>query len=135
MKNQNFIGNSAFAALALGSLFLSGCASVGNQSLKKETEQSVAAKITEGTSTKAQVRGQFGSPAKTTFTDGGHEVWTYELANMSADGISYVPILGLFAGSTSGTKKELVVMFDLKGVVKRFSMSESPISMKTGLAN
>ena len=133
MKNQKY--NIVIAVLSLAFLALSGCASVGNQTLKKETEQSVATKITEGTTTKAQVRGQFGSPVKTNFTDNGSEVWTYELSKMSADGISYVPIVGLFAGSTSGTKKELVVLFDLTGIVKRYSMSESPISMKTGLAN
>lgn len=89
-KNVRFLISAS--ALALAVLAASGCATAGNQSLKKETEQSVAAKITEG---------------KTTFTDGGSEVWSYELAKMSADGITYVPIVGLFAGSSSGTKKEL----------------------------
>jgi outer membrane protein assembly factor BamE (lipoprotein component of BamABCDE complex) len=134
MKNHKIVTRSVIVAIALASLALSGCATVGNQSLKDETEQSVATKITEGKTTKADVREQFGSPGRTTFTDGGLEVWSFDLTHMSADGISYVPIVGLFAGSTSGTKKELVVMFDAASIVKRYSMSESPISMKTGLA-
>jgi hypothetical protein len=35
----------------------------------------------------------------------------------------------------SGEKKELVVMFDTKNIVKRYSMSESAVSRKTGIFN
>lgn len=121
--------------LACGLALLSGCASVGNESLRKESEASVAQKIVEGKTTKAEIRAMFGSPAKTTFTDGGLEIWTFELAKMKADGVNYIPIVGLFGSSASGTKKELVVLFDVAGVVKRFSMSESAVSAKTGIFN
>lgn len=116
-------------------LFLAGCASSGNESLRKETESSVAQKMTEGKTTKAEVHAQFGSPLKTTFTDGGLEIWTYELSKVSADAVNYIPLVGLFGGTASGTKKELVILFDDKGVIKRFSMSESPVKTKTGLFN
>jgi len=119
--------------LALAVLLFAGCASAGNASLKKETEQSVSTKIVAGKTTKVQVRSMFGSPGKTSFTDGGSEIWTYELSNMSADGINYVPFAGLFGSSVSGTKKELVVLFDDANIVKKYSMSESPVSVKTGL--
>jgi outer membrane protein assembly factor BamE (lipoprotein component of BamABCDE complex) len=112
---------------------LAGCASSGNQSLKKETEATVAAKMAEGKTTKAEVRKMFGSPFKTSFTDGGLEIWTYELSKMSADAVNYIPVVGLLGGSVSGTKKELVVLFDEAGVVKKYSMSESPVSTKTGI--
>ena len=119
-------------ALALA---LCGCMSSGNDTLRKETELSVSKKMVEGQTTKAEVRGMFGSPLKTTFTDGGLEIWTFELSKVSADAVSYIPLVGLFGGSASGTKKELVVLFDDNGVVKRFSMSESPVTTKTGLFN
>jgi outer membrane protein assembly factor BamE (lipoprotein component of BamABCDE complex) len=114
---------------------VSGCASVGNESLRKETEGSVAQKIVQGKTTKAEVRAMFGSPTKTTFTDGGLEVWNYDFTNVSADAISYVPIVNLFGASASGKKKELVVMYDDANVVKRFAMSESDVKQKTGLFN
>ena len=114
---------------------ISGCASVGNETLRKETESTVAQKIVEGKTTKTEVKAMFGSPLKTSFTDGGLEIWSYELAKMSADAINYVPLVGLFGGTASGTKKELVLLFDDKGVVKRFSMSESAVKTKTGLFN
>ncbi|WP_272693972.1 hypothetical protein [Providencia sp. PROV036] len=120
------------SVMALSVLSLAGCANSGNQSLKKETEQSVKAKITEGKSTKSEVKSVFGSPAETTFTDGGKEIWKYVFADVSADAVSYIPIVNLFGSSASGTKKELVVMFNGE-IVERYSMSESDHSTKTGL--
>ena len=119
----------------LGALLLTGCASVGNESLRKETESSVSQKIVQGKTTKSEVKAMFGSPTKTSFTDGGLEVWNYDFANVSADAISYVPIINLFGASASGKKKELVVMYDTSDIVKRFSMSESDVKHKTGLFN
>jgi outer membrane protein assembly factor BamE (lipoprotein component of BamABCDE complex) len=130
MKKSVFLCGSLVAAL-----MLTGCASVGNESLRKETESTVSQKIVQGKTTKAEVKAMFGSPTKTTFTDGGLEVWNYDFANVSADAISYVPIVNLFGASASGKKKELVVMYDSADVVKRFAMSESDVTQKTGLFN
>jgi len=121
--------------LALSVALLSGCASVGNETLRAESENSVSKKIVEGKTTKAEVRAMFGSPTKTTFTDGGLEVWNYEFSNVSGDAINYVPILNMFGSSASGTKKELVVMYDQANRVKRFSMSEAQVTQRTGLFN
>lgn len=121
--------------LACALALLAGCASVGNESLRKETETTVAQKIVEGKTTKQEVRTMFGSPAKTSFTDGGLEIWTYELSKMKADGVNYIPIVNLFGSSASGIKKELVVLFDAEGIVKRFSMSDSPVTVKSGIFN
>lgn len=121
--------------IVVSSILATGCASVGNESLRKESEASVGQKIVQGKTTKNEIRGMFGSPTKTTFTDGGLEIWNYDFSNVSADAISYVPIVNLFGASASGKKKELVVMYDQADVVKRFSMSESDVTQKTGLFN
>jgi hypothetical protein len=81
------------------------------------------------------VRNLFGSPLKTSFTDGGLEIWTYEFSNVSLDAVSYIPIVNWFGASASGTKKELVVLFDRAGVVQRYSMSESDVRQRTGIFN
>ncbi len=114
---------------------LTGCASVGNETLRAESESSMSKKIVEGETTKSEVRTMFGSPFKTSFTDGGLEVWNYEFSKVSADAVSYIPFVGLLGGSASGKKKELVVLYDLQSVVKRYSMSESEITQKTGIFN
>lgn len=112
-----------------------GCASIGNEQLRNETETSIQGKIVEGQTTKSQIRAAFGSPLKTSFTDGGLEVATYEFTNVSADAVNFIPIVNLFGNSASGTKKELVVLFDKSGVVQRYSMSESEVKQRTGLFN
>lgn len=122
-------------AVITAGLILAGCAGTGNQALRAETERSVATKLEEGKTTKAEVRSLFGSPAKTEFTDGGLEMWRYEFTNVSADAVSFIPIVNLFGNSASGVKKELVVLFDETSVVRRYSMSESDVTHRTGLFN
>lgn len=114
---------------------ISGCASMGNESLRHETEMTMQKKIIEGKTTKQQVKAIFGSPLSTSFTDGGLEIATYEFSNVKADAINYIPIVGMFGGTASGKKKELVIMYDKNNVVKRYSMSESDVKQKTGLFN
>lgn len=116
-------------------LFVVACASSGNRVLKAESEESLATKITQGTTTKNEVRSMFGSPLKTTFTDGGLEIWTYQFDDVSSDAVNFVPVVNLFTSSYSGTRKELVVLFDDNDVVKKYSMSESDVKTKGGVIN
>jgi hypothetical protein len=121
--------------ICLAALTLVGCASKGNESLRKETELSIGTKLTEGKTTKTEVRKMLGSQLKTSFTDGGLEISTYEFDNVTSDAINYVPVLNWLGSSASGTKKELVILFDKANVVQRYSMSESDVKVKTGLYN
>ena len=129
MKNKIHASLVGLALLAL----VSGCASAGSAALKDETEASVSQKLTEGKTTKSDVRAMFGSPGSTSFTDSGLEIWTYERAKMHADAVNFIPVVDLFGTSHSGIKKQLVILFDKDGVVKRYSMSESPETIKTGI--
>ena len=119
--------------ICLATLTLSACATTGNQSLKDETEASVENKITEGRTTQAQVQQMFGSPISTSFTSAGDEVWTYQFATMQADAVNFIPVVSAFGSSVSGKQKELVILFDRRDVVKRFSMTDSNVSTKSGL--
>lgn len=115
---------------------LAGCVGGGNQCLRHETEASVSSKIVEGVSTKSDVQSVFVSPDDVTFSgESGLETWNYEFANLKADAVSYIPVVNMFGSSASGTKKKLVILFDNHGVVKRYSMSESKSSVKSGLFN
>ena len=118
--------------LATTAVLSTGCASQGNQSLKKETEATVKNKIVEGQTTKASVKSMFGSPTETSFTDGGKEIWMYQLDDLSADAVEYIPVVNWFGSSYSGKKKQLVVMFN-GDIVSKYSMSESDVSAKSGL--
>ena len=127
--------NYLIAAVCM--LFIFGCAtgSGGNQTLKNESESSVTAKIINGVTTQSEIKAMFGSPYETTYTDGGLEIWKYRLDDMRADAINYVPIVNWFGSSFSGTRKELVLLFNEDGTVKRNSMSESDVQNKTGMFN
>ena len=116
-------------------IFVGGCASTGNQTLSEETESSVASKIINNVTTQAEIKAMYGSPYETTYTDGGMEIWKYRLDDLKADAINYVPLVNLFGSSYSGTRKELVILFNDDGTVKRNSMSESDVQNKSGLFN
>lgn len=113
-------------------LVISGCATMGNQVLKNESEATVQSKIIENKTTKSEVRKTFGSPDETSFTDNGKEIWKYEFANIKADAVNYIPVVNWFGSSSSGTKKQLVILFE-GDVVSKYSMSESAHSVKTGV--
>ena len=123
--------NDRLAALA-AVLVVAGCASAGNMALRDETEQSVGGKIFEGKTTKKDVIALYGQPTSTTFTDGGNDIFTYRFAHATADGVSYVPIVGIFAGGANVRSKELVILFDKQDVVVKKSMRESEQHVKRG---
>lgn len=122
-------------ATACTLLMAQGCASVGNDTLRNESESSVNEKIIVGKTKKSEVKVMFGSPFETSYTDGGLEIWKYELSKMSADAASFIPVVGIFAASSSGMKKELIVLFDERDLVRKYNMSESPVKARTGLFN
>ena len=75
----------------------------------------------------------FGSPYETTYTDSGLLIWKFRLDDLKSDAINYIPIVNWFGSSVSGTRKELVVLFDENDVVRRSNMSESEVKTKTGI--
>lgn len=123
----------SITVLLLASAVLAGCASSGNRAIAKESETSIQSKISEGVTTKAQVRSTFGSPDSVNFTDGGKEIWRYGFAKAQVSGRAFIPFYGLFNNTVSGTKKELVILFD-GDKVSKYSMSESAIDSRTGLS-
>jgi len=125
--------NVSLLAGLVAVLILSGCASSGNQTLKDETEFTVSAKVVEGETTAAEIKAMFGSPYETTYTDSGLLIWKFRLDDLKSDAINYIPIVNWFGSSVSGTRKELVVLFDENDVVRRSNMSESEVKTKTGI--
>ena len=63
---------------------LAGCTGAGNESIKNASEAQVKKQITEGITTKDQVQAMFGSPIKTSYTDNGSLIWTYQFDDTTA---------------------------------------------------
>ncbi|MCE9614339.1 MAG: hypothetical protein K8T26_08685 [Lentisphaerae bacterium] len=116
--------------ISVVAILLSGCWSTGSRQLRNETPGSVDAKIIDGKTTKAEVAACFGGPKKIDFSQSDKEVWRYEFTYEQMEAQNLVnPLLQ----RNTGTKKELVILFEDTGVVKKHTFSDSPFETRSGL--
>ena len=77
----------------------------------------------------------FGSPYKTSYTDNGSLIWTYQYDGTTAltpeTVESVLFTLGLAVTKSKGTRNVLVILFDEKNIVKKFNMSNSEVETGT----
>ncbi len=121
--------------LCLSVVFLVACGTTGNKVLKNETEASIASKVAINKTTRKDIQNMFGSPLSTSF-DGGLLVWKYEFDDVSLDLISVPSLIftgGLAGTRSSGTRKQLTILFNDNETVKKVNMSESPVTTGTML--
>lgn len=113
-------------------IVLSGCASTaGNQSIKNETQQSIASKILKGRTTKQDILQQFGEPTRKTTIGTDEDMWSYSIMNSDMSAMSYIPIVGLFSNGTDMKSKNLTITF-AGDKVENWSFSESNDSVQNG---
>jgi outer membrane protein assembly factor BamE (lipoprotein component of BamABCDE complex) len=117
----------------LSSLLLSGCASVGNESIADATYETVSAQLTKGKTRQQQVRELYGDPVKTSFTDSGNEIWEYEFSRMHSKPTNFIPYVSLIHSGAEGNKKSLVIFFDRSKVVQQYTISSSKVDVSQGL--
>lgn len=115
------------------SALLSGCASVGNESIADATPESVSAQLIKGKSTQEQVRGLYGDPTTTSFTDSGNEIWQYDFSRMHSKPTNFIPYVNLIQSGAEGDKKSLVVFFDKSKIVRQYTISSSKVDVSQGL--
>ncbi|AMG59241.1 outer membrane protein assembly factor BamE [Pantoea vagans] len=121
------------AGALLTIIVLSGCSSTaGNQSIKNETQQSIASKIFKGRTTKQDIQKQFGEPTRKTTVDTNEDMWFYSIMNSNMSAMSYIPIVGLFSNGTDMKSKNLTITFT-GDKVENWSFSESNDSVHNGL--
>jgi hypothetical protein len=117
----------------LSSALLIGCASVGNESIADATPESVSAQLVKGKTTQENVRGAYGDPVKTSFTDSGNEIWEYDFSRMHAKPTNFIPYVSLISSGAEGDKKSLVIFFDKSKVVRQYTISSSKVDVSQGL--
>ena len=122
-----------FFMLALFTVAFSGCAaSMGNSSIKNESNQKLSQKLIKGRTTESQVAGIFGQPESKSFAGNGDPIWSYQ-RNVERNGIlSYVPVVGLFANAQTDTNKVLAILFNKKGIVKNWEFTSSTNHLTAG---
>ena len=113
--------------------FLSGCASVGNESIADASQQSVSEQLTKGRTTQARVRQVYGDPMKSSFTDSGNEIWEYEFSRLQSKPINFIPYVNVLYSGAEGDKKSLVIFFDKHKVVQQYTINNSKVDVSRGL--
>ena len=77
--------------------------------------------LVPGRTTEAEVRDALGQGTVVHFQS-GMETWHYVYRKGMAKGWDYVPYVNLIAEHLAGDEKELVILFDPAGVVRRWSL-------------
>ncbi|GHB44509.1 hypothetical protein GCM10007094_37300 [Pseudovibrio japonicus] len=119
-------------ALGLG-LIVSGCASVGNESLRHLTREDLESQLENGKTTKEDVRIALGEPNTTDFTDSGNEIWKYKHVRTKARVENFIPVVDLLASGQDVMTKEVALFFDSDGLLRNYNMIEVEDEIRTGL--
>ena len=112
--------------------FLKSCSTDGTRALKDESHASIHAKIQEGTTTKNQVILALGTPSDTSFTDTGQEILKYEFTRYTPKLRNFIPY-NFFSLGQNGDRKEVVILLDDKGIVKKLVMNEAKVEKRFGI--
>ena len=99
---------------------LAGCAATGNGAVRTLTQQGAAQAIVIGKSGKADIEAAFGTASITKFAN-GYELWLYQVGYAKA--VDSVPYVNLVV-SSADNKRELSILFDRNGVVKKYLLMD-----------
>ena len=108
------------AALAL---CVAGCSTAGNGRLVQLDVAQAQTLLVPGKTTQADVRHALGDGAVIHF-ESGLETWHYEYREGIAKGWDDVPYINLIVARLDRPTKELVILFDPAGLLKRWSLQE-----------
>ena len=108
------------AALA-SVLFITGCSTAGNGLLVQLDSVEAHARLVPGTTTQDDVRQAFGDGEVVRF-ESGMQTWHYSWREGLAKGWDDVPYIGLITTRLDRPTKELVILFDAAGVLRRWSL-------------
>ena len=108
---------AAFAAMAV----LAGCSSYGNKAIDDPNK---VAQVVPG-KTKDQVRQAIGEPGHMAFMANNEEQWTYNYTRSETRWYSFLPWVGSAVGGADSKEKNLNIIFDSKGLVKKVGKGSS----------
>ena len=108
------------ALLALGA---AGCSTVGNGGLVRLDAAQAQVLLVPGRTTQDDVRQALGAGAVIRF-ESGMQTWHYLYREGIAKGWDDVPYVNLIVARLDRPTKELVILFDPAGVLKRWSLQE-----------
>ena len=106
---------------------LGACASLGRDPAKPLTEEGGRQVLTIGSSTKTDVSKRMGEAKVNTF-DSGYEVWAYDDKADVPMFVGCLPVVGTIASvvDASTRDRELAILFDQGGIVRKYQLREAP---------
>ena len=111
------------AAILAAALCFAGCGTVGNGRLEQLDDAQARTLLVPGRTTRDEVRRALGDGAVIRF-ESGMQTWRYDYREGLAKGWDDVPFVNLVVARLDRPVKELVLLFDADGVLKRWSLQE-----------
>ena len=111
------------AALLAMAGVVAGCSTVGNGRIMSLDAVRAQAQFVPGKTTEAEARAAFGQGTVIRFQS-GFETWQYLYREGVAKGWDDVPYIGLVTHRLDRPTKELVLLFDAQGVLRRWSLQQ-----------
>jgi outer membrane protein assembly factor BamE (lipoprotein component of BamABCDE complex) len=112
---------AARIAVLVIALAASGCSTVGNGRLVQLDSVEAHARLVPGMTTQDDVQRAFGDGEVVRF-ESGTQTWHYTWREGLAKGWDDVPYIGLITTRLDRPTKELVILFDAAGVLRRWSL-------------
>ena len=113
-------------AVALVGAAVAGCASSG-----KDFDSTKVTSIQKGKTTESDLVQMFGEPQQRMTDADGSQHLTWRFSEAKANGASFIPVYGMFAGGSSGTDKSLMVTV-ANGVVTDFQSTQGTTGVNRG---
>ncbi len=110
-----------YALVIVVALVVAGCSTVGNGRLVDLDAAAARTLLVPGTTTQADVRRALGDGEVVRFQS-GMQTWHYAYREGLAKGWDDVPLINLIAARLDRPTKELVLLFDAAGVLRRWSL-------------
>ena len=104
---------------------VASCSTVGNGRIVSLDAVQAQAQFVPGKTTEAEARAAFGQGSAIRFQS-GFETWHYLYREGVAKGWDDVPYIGLVTSRLDRPTKELVLLFDAQGVLRRWSLQQDP---------
>ncbi len=117
--------------LIITALIFAACADSTNKNFKKNDDLKISEMITEGKTTKQEIKTTFGDPTDIDLDKNGREKWTYSYSEASKNPLNYVPVISIFNGQDGMTRK-MVIVFE-KDIVKTYAISANNEKIKKGI--
>jgi hypothetical protein len=118
---------SATLGLCLG---LSACVSSGSNVSMEQARQ-----FQKGVTTEQQVEAALGAASAVTEKSDGTRILVYTHIDARPDAVTFVPIVGAFAGGASSHLTVVSFKFDAHGVLSDYTATATDTHVNTGLAH